>query len=119
MSYENRRIRLPDDYTLFAALLNHLLSELMKVDYLENEDSIIYYQGKLTKDELGRLTGFDRYRVVAVNEEGDLLGYAISWRAPWTAPGELNHMLIVDPRMRNQGIGSKLYEAIEHWAKSA
>jgi len=119
MSFEIHTIRLPDDYTPIAALLNHILSEPTKAEYLAEEDSKIPSPGKLSKDELGRLTGFDRYRVVAVNEEGDLLGYAISWRAPWTAPGELNHMLIVDPIMRNQGIGSKLYEAIEHWAKSA
>ncbi|CAM3635610.1 GNAT family N-acetyltransferase [Marinicrinis lubricantis] len=68
------------------------------------------------KDENGWLAGHDRFRIVAVNEHDRVIGYGISWRAPWTAAGELNHLLVVDPDARNQQVGSTLYREMEQWA---
>lgn len=112
-----RKVRLPDDYPYIAALLNHILSEPTTAQNLEDDDSKIPAEGSLHMDESGLLGGFDRNRLVAVNEEDMPIAYGISWRAPWTAGGELNHTLVVDPQHRNQGIGRELYTQLEKWAR--
>ncbi|WMT43011.1 GNAT family N-acetyltransferase [Paenibacillus sp. D2_2] len=106
----------PDDYSEVANLLNYILSEEIHADNLAIEDSKIPAVGSLGKNESGLLTGYDRMRIVAVDEKGVIVGYGISWRAPWTAAGELNHALIVNPHYRNQGIGAALYKKLEQWA---
>ncbi|AZS15095.1 GNAT family N-acetyltransferase [Paenibacillus lutimineralis] len=116
MNFTVREMQTPDDYTEVADLLNYELSEETHADHLALEDSKIPAVGTLGKNESGLLTGHDRMRIVAVNEDEAIIGYGISWRAPWTAAGELNHWLIVNPHYRNQGIGAALYNTLEQWA---
>lgn len=116
MKFNIRTINIPDDYGQISNLLNSVLSEETSAEKLKDEDSKIPPKGMLTKDDQGLLTGFDRLRIVAIDEEGRILGYGISWRAPWTAAGELNHTLIVKPEFRNHGIGIELYNRLEYWA---
>lgn len=103
MSFSIRKMLIPHDYKQVAELLNIVLSEETSAEELAEEDSKIPATGHLSKDEHGFLTGYDRYRIVAVDEVGQVLGYGISWRAPWTAAGELNHVLIVHPDERGRG----------------
>lgn len=111
-----RRMRIPEDYPVVAKLLNHLLSDPVTAAELRDEDSKIPEKGRLTLDEDGLLAGHDRYRIVCENERGEAVGYGISWRAPWTTHGELNHSLVVDPQYRGMGAGKALYDALEAWA---
>lgn len=118
MKFSIREIQIPDDYPQIANILNWVLSEKTSADILAEEDAKIPAKGLLHKTENGLLAGFDRYRIVAVDEEDRIIGYGISWRAPWTAVGELNHSLVVEPSCRNQGIGHQLYVTLEKWAQT-
>ncbi|GIP31800.1 GNAT family N-acetyltransferase [Paenibacillus sp. J2TS4] len=116
MKYTVRTIQIPGDYEQVARIMNHVLSEEINAEILADEDAKIPSKGVLKRNENGLLTGFDRFRLVAVDEQEHILGYGISWRAPWTADGELNHTLVVGPQYRNQGIGNELYKNLEEWA---
>lgn len=116
MSYFVRNVQLPQDYDSIANLLNIILSEDTNSEELAAEDAKIPTTGSLYLNEDGQLSGFDRHRIVAVSAQGKAAGYGISWRAPWTAAGELNQTLAVDPAYRGHGIGSMLYEQLEAWA---
>ncbi|CAG7657290.1 GNAT family N-acetyltransferase [Paenibacillus allorhizosphaerae] len=116
MNYTIRNVRLPDDYRSIARVLNSHLSEPTTPERLEAENAKISAQGKLTKDDAGFLTGFDRLKLVAEDREGHIVGYGISWRAPWTPAGELHHTLVVEPKARKQGAGGMLYERMAQWA---
>ncbi|AEI45540.1 GNAT family N-acetyltransferase [Paenibacillus mucilaginosus] len=116
MKYSIRRLRLPQDYPAIAELLGHAFSEPTTAENLALEDSKIPAHGNLSRDDQGRLTGHDRYRLVAVDDQDVPVAYGISWRAPWTAPGELNNLLIVSPDYRRQGAGQELYGRFEQWA---
>lgn len=118
MKFSIREIQIPNDYAQIANLLNWVLSEKTNADLLAEEDAKIPAKGMLHKTENGLLGGFDRYRIVAVDEESRIIGYGLSWRAPWTAEGELNHVLVVEPSCRNQGIGHQLYITLEKWAQA-
>lgn len=72
--------------------------------------------GQLHYNEEGKLMGWDRPKWVAEDEQGNVVGYAIAWRAPWTEPGMLIHTLVVDPAYRGKGIGSALFKVMQDWA---
>lgn len=116
MTFTIRNVQLPQDYAPIASLLNTIFSEQTSAGVLQGEDAKIPAQGRLGKNEHGLLTGYDRFRIVAVDPAGMLVGYGISWRAPWTAPGELNHTLAIHPDHRSCGAGGALYRTLEHWA---
>ncbi|CAG7626045.1 hypothetical protein PAESOLCIP111_02790 [Paenibacillus solanacearum] len=116
MTCNIRNVRLPDDYRAIARVLNSYLSEPTTSERLEGEDAKIPAQGKLSRDEAGRLTGFDRLKLVAEDVKGNVVGYGIAWRAPWTPAGELHHTLVVEPQVRKQGAGGLLYERMAEWA---
>lgn len=116
MSYIIRKIRTPEDYTSIVEILGYVFSEPTTAENLADEDAKIPAAGSLWINEDGQLAGFDRYRLVAMNEKGEVVGYGISWRAPWTEAGELNHLLAVHPDYRKQGIGRALYRELENWA---
>lgn len=113
-----REVKLPQDYPYIAEVLNTCLPEPITAQDLELDDSKIPSQGHLYLDENKLLAGFDRYVIVAVDAADIPIAYGISWRAPWTAHGELNHRLVVDPRYRHMGIGQEVYHHLEQWAHS-
>lgn len=104
------------DYPAYVNLLNQIESTTTTEEEQRMNDAKIPLPGTLTRDEQGLLTGYDRFKLVAANEQDVAIGYAMSWRAPWTEPGTLYHLLIVDQEHQRQGIGSALYERLEAWA---
>ncbi|HEU4964791.1 MAG TPA: GNAT family N-acetyltransferase [Bacilli bacterium] len=107
--YTVRPMQTPEDYAAVAALLHTEAEELALAD------ETIPQEDRPAKDEEGRITGFYRERVVAVDEEGNVVGYAASWRAPWAIAGTLGSHLIVDPSVRGRGVGRLLYDHLEAW----
>ena len=77
MSYIIRKIRTPEDYTSIAEILGYVFSEPTTAENLADEDAKIPAAGSLWINEDGQLAGFDRYRLVAVNEKGEVVGYGI------------------------------------------
>lgn len=115
MNYTIRKLRHPEDYPAIAPLLNLIWSEPTTAERLrEDEDKIP--PGELHYNEEGKLMGWDRPKWVAEDEDGQVVAYAIAWRAPWTEPGSLNHTLVVHPEVRGNGIGRALYATLLEWA---
>ncbi|MBD2846902.1 GNAT family N-acetyltransferase [Paenibacillus sp. IB182496] len=105
-----------DDYEGVAAILRVVLRESVKGEDVQEEDAKLPKENAFKYDNQGRLCGYGRLRLVAANPDGDVVGYGLAWRAPWTAPGELNHTLAVLPQARGQGCGGALYAQLEGWA---
>ncbi|RED58120.1 GNAT family N-acetyltransferase [Cohnella lupini] len=110
-----RPLRLPDDYSALAKLLNTHWSEPTSAERLEEDDAKLYEVGVTYKDDNGQLAGYDRTRYVAVTEQDEIVGFVWSWRAPWTEPGALNNTLIVAESYRNQGVGQLLLRHAAEW----
>lgn len=118
MTFCIRPMRVPGDYEGVAQALSCWSSDPVSAEVLIEEDRKIPETGRLWQDQ-GKLGGHDRRRWVAVHEEdGVVAGYGCVFRAPWNAPGELWHAVIVRPEYRNQGVGRCLYSCIEEWAVS-
>ncbi|WP_084783545.1 GNAT family N-acetyltransferase [Paenibacillus sp. FJAT-26967] len=117
MSILLRDLRLPEDYTALAELLNTHGSEPTTAERLREDDSKLYEVGHTYLDENGLLAGYDRTRKVAVTEQDEIVGYINSWRAPWTEPGYLNNTLIVAEDYRRQGIGQLLLQHAAGWGE--
>jgi GNAT superfamily N-acetyltransferase len=117
MTFYLRELDLPGDYEALAQLQNQDNSEPVTAEILEAEDAKMYETGHTWKDENGLLAGYDRTRRVAINNEGVIVGYLNSWRAPWTEPGYICNHLIVDKNYRNQGIGSLLLAHALDWSQ--
>lgn len=118
MSYCIRAMKVPDDYVGVAAALSCWTSDPVSPEVLIEEDRKIPEQGNLWRVD-GKVGGHDRRRWVAVSDEdGAIAGYGAVLRAPWNAPGELWHSVVVRPEYRGQGIGRNLYACIEEWAQS-
>lgn len=118
MLFTVRPIQLPEDYGPVAELLSAIQGAPVTADSLQAEDSQIPTKANLSCNEEGKLTGFARSRWLAVSETGAPLGYAVSWRAPWTKPGAVCSLFGVHPDARLQGIGRLLAQTIEEWARS-
>jgi GNAT superfamily N-acetyltransferase len=116
LNFSIRPLRLPDDYEAIAELINCCVTEPTTAEELMLQDAKMYKTGKPFWNENGRLIGYDRERIAAVDANGRLIGFASCWRAPWTSPGTLSSTFIVDSRCRGFGIGSKLLEQMEHYA---
>ncbi|MDD9271653.1 GNAT family N-acetyltransferase [Paenibacillus sp. GCM10023248] len=110
-----RPLRHPDDFAAVAPLLNTIWSEPTTAERLQLDEENIP-PGKLHYNEEGELMGWDRPKWVAEDERGQVVAYAIAWRAPWTEPGTLSHTVVVHPERRGQGIGSALYDTLLQWA---
>ena len=115
MKFTIRPIRMPDDYEAVAGLINLIASEPTTAELLIEEEQKIP-PGQLHYNEAGELMGWDRPKWVAENEQGQVIAYAIAWRAPWTEPGALSHTLIVHPTARGSGVGTALYNTLCQWA---
>lgn len=111
-----RKLQQPDDFTAVAPLLNLIWSEPTTAAHL-NEDEDKIPPGKLHYNEEGKLMGWDRPKWVAEDEHGQIVAYAIAWRAPWTEPGALIYTLVVDPKIRGNGVGNALYDVLHQWAR--
>lgn len=110
-----RRMRQPDDYMAVASLLNVILSEPTTAERLkEDEDKIP--PGELHYNDEGKLMGWDRPKWVVEDEYGQVIAYAIAWRAPWIEAGVLIHTVVVQPESRGNGVGRALYAALHQWA---
>ncbi|MBD2871619.1 GNAT family N-acetyltransferase [Paenibacillus arenilitoris] len=116
MNITLRALRLPEDYEAIARLLNTVWSEPSTADSLHEADEKLYEVGHTWMDENGLLAGYDRERRVAVTEDGEIIGYAWSWRAPWTEPGYLCNTLVVAEACRNRGAGKLLLRHMAEWA---
>ncbi len=110
-----RKMRQPDDYEAVAALLNSILSEPTSAEQLKGDEDKIP-PGKLHHNENGELMGWDRPKWVAEDGQGQVIGYAIAWRAPWTEPGSLYQTIVVRPEHRGCGAGNALFSALRRWA---
>jgi GNAT superfamily N-acetyltransferase len=116
MNFHIRSIREPDDFEQIAVLVNTIWSEPTTGKQLQEvEDKIP--PGQLHYDEEGRLNGWDRPKWVAEDRAGRVIGYALAWRAPWTEPGTLYQVLVVQPDLRGKGVGTALFETMLQWAK--
>ncbi|MGO4542650.1 GNAT family N-acetyltransferase [Paenibacillus sp. 2TAB19] len=107
-----RKMIVPDDYAAVAAIMTEHYSEEVTVEKMRDEDAIIPLTGQLDRDEQGQLTGHDRLRLVALNEEGRLIGYGHAWRAPWSTPGVLYEQIIEGRKERQGGAGCAIYKAL-------
>lgn len=115
--YELRPLKVPEDYEGLAQLLNTFFSEPISAQRLQEDDAQLYEVGSTYKDSNGLLAGYDRTRYVAVTEEGRIVGYVWSWRAPWTEPGYLNNTIVVSKECRGQGIGARLLRHLLQWGE--
>ncbi|MBE9913808.1 GNAT family N-acetyltransferase [Paenibacillus donghaensis] len=105
-----------EDYPAVASLLNLILSEPITAKQLQDEENSIP-PGQLHYNDDGQLMGWDRPKWVAENEQREVIGYAIAWRAPWTEPGHLNLTLVVHPDERGRGAGRALSNEVRLWAQ--
>ncbi|ULL18501.1 GNAT family N-acetyltransferase [Paenibacillus sp. H1-7] len=119
MSFVIRTMKVPDDYEGVARLMSLHYSEPMTVERLQEEDANIPLIGSLSRDDDGRLAGHDRIRYVALDGKGQIAGYGIAWRAPWSPAGTLFCNIIVDPAKRRSGIGGAIYETLEAYVQKA
>lgn len=111
-----RDIRIPEDYEPLARLLNMIEPGSTTAASLEEEDQQMPATSFLRFDEDGRLVGFGRTRVIAENENGEIIGYGACFRAPWVEPGQLGSTFCVHPDFRNQGVGEMILSHIVNWA---
>lgn len=115
MNYHIRNIRVPDDYTAVASLLNRIWPEPTTAERLQEDENKIP-PGKLHYGEDGQLMGWDRPKWVAEDDQGRVIAYGIAWRAPWTEPGTLYEVLVVHPEARGKGVGAALSDTLVRWA---
>lgn len=105
-----------EDYPAVASLLNLIWSMPITAEQLQVDEESIP-PGQLHYNEDGQLMGWDRPKWVAENEQGEVIGYTIIWRAPWSEPGNLYLTLIVRPEERRYGVGRALYDEVRSWAQ--
>jgi Sortase and related acyltransferases len=115
MNFIIRKLKHPEDFQAVAPLVNLIWSEPITAERLQEEEEQIP-PGQLHYNEEGQLMGWDRPKWVAEEENGQVIAYAIAWRAPWTEPGALIYTLVVDPAFRGQGVGTALYTVLRTWA---
>ncbi|MDR0269164.1 GNAT family N-acetyltransferase [Paenibacillus sp.] len=114
-NYTIRSLR-NDDFPAVALLLNQILSEPITAKQLQDEEDNIP-PGQLHYNDDGQLMGWDRPKWVAENEQGEVIGYTIAWRAPWNEPGNLNLTLVVHPDECGHGVGRALSHEVRLWAQ--
>jgi len=115
-SFTLRPAQFPEDYPRIADVLNSFIAEPVSAETLAEQDARIPRKHTLVKDAAGRLIGHCREQVVGVDAAGNVMGWAVAWRAPWTDPGRMWIDVAVDPAVRRQGLGSQLYTWAEGYA---
>lgn len=61
--------------------------------------------------------GRTQQQIVALDERGQLVGYAKVWRDPWKVAGKFGMEILVDPAVRQRGIGALLYNDVLAFAQ--
>jgi len=121
MNFEIRLLDLPKDYTQIANLINlfnkELHRDLISAADLQEEDQRIPLKDNTLFNESNLLTGFCRNRIVAIDDDQNIIGYASAWRAPWTEPGVICSTLIISPKYRNKRVGKELLNHLECWGR--
>lgn len=112
-----RPLDLPGDYPRLVELYNQVNPEPVTIELLKEGDSKIPPHSTLSRDAQRRLIGHIRHRVAAVDESGRMIGYGDSWRAPWSAPGKMWGSVIVDQSFTGQGLGARLADHVEGFAR--
>lgn len=69
-------------------------------------------EADLHEDEARRVPGKFRQRLVAVNEQDEVVGYAAAVHYPSQATGLFHLIVVVAPAHQRQGIGTRLYERL-------
>ncbi|MFC5403290.1 GNAT family N-acetyltransferase [Cohnella soli] len=116
MRFTIRKLRHPDDFAAVASLVNLIWAEPTTAERLQRDEENIP-PGQLHYNDEGLLMGWDRPKWVAEDESGQVIAYAIAWRAPWTEAGTLIHTLVVRPDVRGNGVGTALYATVLNWAR--
>ena len=99
-----RPVDLDDDAPRLATLINTVEPEPITAETLRER-------------ERRRPAGQRRWRVAAVDHSGWIAGFADSLHDPWMPPGRFSLSVVVDPAVRNRGIGTLLYGNALRWAQ--
>ena len=94
-----RPVDLDDDAARLASLINTGEPEPITPEILRER-------------ERRRPAGQRRWRVVVVDDSGWIAGFADSLHDPWMPPGRFSLAVVVDPALRNRGIGTLLYGTV-------
>ncbi len=97
----------PDDYPRVAELLNLEQPEPITANTIREWEA--------TSVALHR----PQYRLLAIADSGDALGYGHAVRDPWSPPGLFWLHVSVDPAQRSRGVGTLLYHAVRDHAVTA
>lgn len=106
MSFTIRPANLPADYPRIAALLNTALAKPTTAEEEAHEDA-------------GMPEGSIIEQFVAIDLTGHPVGFAKAHRYPNTKVGKFYVNVVVDPAVRQTGIGSALLSQIEQVARTA
>lgn len=117
MTFTIRNAEFPKDFERMAYLFNLIETEEETAESVEKDYAKIPLENNLTLNEQGLATGYGRIKLVAENQDGLVIGFAQSWRAPWGLPGEFVFNLIVDTEYRNKGLGTALFERLKTWTE--
>ena len=85
-----------DHYWHLAKLVSAATGMSVSAGELQAGDAQLPRRDDVALDEDGRLVGFARRRVLAAHD-GETIGTAVAWRAPWTPPGSLASDLVIVP----------------------
>jgi GNAT superfamily N-acetyltransferase len=96
-SYTIRSAAPEQDYARIAELMNTFERQVITAETLRTWDS-----------RAGE--GTIRRRLVAVDSNGHIQGYAVAAHDSWDKPGSFVLWVVVDPAERGKGIGAKLYD---------
>jgi GNAT superfamily N-acetyltransferase len=100
-----RELRKPEDLPRIVALENSVNPEPTSVAQLMEQDA------KFPIDGL-------RERVVALDDQEQVIGFGICQRVPWMKSGKFGQFVSVDQAMARTGVGHKLITHLDGWAKS-
>ncbi|MEF2965505.1 GNAT family N-acetyltransferase [Paenibacillus sp. M1] len=111
-----RRMGQDDSFAPVADLLNTIRTEPTTSELLREEEEQVP-PGKLHYNEAGELAGWDRPKWLAEDGKGNIVGFAMVSRAPWTEPGLMEFTLVIRPEVRGSGAGTALYDVTLQWAE--
>ncbi|MCH2200302.1 MAG: GNAT family N-acetyltransferase [Flavobacteriales bacterium] len=101
MEFKQLNVSYLDDLVALAELLNPNLKE------------------SVLRERQRDMFNYEAYRCFGLFENDELIAISAGWlTVRWYSGKQLEvDNVVVDPRMRSKGIGSKLFEYIHQWAK--